>query len=500
MNFTDIFLKLVEKLVAALPFLKHSESIPWLSKRIEAQHDKTLDEMQAAIMPYRERFPAFSILPAAKVSKDQISAWVQQMAEEEKPTWEEGYASGSVYHGDKEHIDFLNQIYALTSQSNPLHADIWPSSAKYASEIIAMTAAMLGGEFVSSSKVGGTLSSGGSESIMLAMKTYRDWARKEKGIKHPEAVIPISAHPAFDKACHYFGIKKITIPVDGSYQAAVSAIPKALSRRTIVMVGSAPSFPHGIIDPIAEMAAIAKERNIGFHTDSCLGGFMLPWIDSSYRVPAFDFRLPGVTSISVDTHKFGFASKGSSVLLFRDGKMRHHQYFTSTDWPGGLYFSPTFAGSRPGALIAQCWAAMLAMGQEGYRHAAATIMATADTIKRELLTIPGMEILGNPLWVIAFTNRERNIFDIMDKMNTMGWRLNGLHRPNCVHICLTLRHTQAGVAERFITDLRAAVVAADPLGRAGSGIAPVYGMAAQIPLRGVVSKFLKKYMDRLHDG
>ncbi len=486
-------------LIERLPFLKNAESIPGLSRYIEAQHEGMFAELEESIKPYHQRFPRFKALPDQGLAAPQISAWVREMSSEESRVWEQGFASGSVYHGDREHMALLNEVYALTSQTNPLHSDIWPSINKFEAEIVAMTALMLGADENAPAPVGGTVTSGGSESIMLAMKTYRDYARQKRGIKHPEAIIPLTAHAAFDKACHYFTIKKISVAVGSDYRASVEAVRLALSRNTIVIVGSAPSFPHGVIDPIAELAALAQQRGIGFHTDACLGGFFLPWVPEKYQVPAFDFRVPGVSSISADTHKFGYASKGSSVLLFRDGAMRHFQYFVSTEWPGGLYFSPTFAGSRPGALIAQCWAAMLAMGREGYQSSVAAIMLTADYIKEGIRSIPELEILGEPLWVIAFTSKSRNIYDIMERMSRKGWHLNGLHRPPCVHICLTRLHTKPGVAERFVEDLRAATLEASSRGKKGEGMAPVYGMAAQIPLRGLVAKFLKKYMDKLYE-
>jgi len=232
-----------------------------------------------------------------------------------------------------------------------------------------MTGQMMGSsEATSGSALGlgdeicGTVTSGGTESILLAMKTYRDWARDKKGIRRPNIVTTDTVHAAFDKAAQYFNIKKISIPVDSNYQADVAAMKKAVNRNTICIVGSTPSFPHGAIDPIPELAEFAWTRGIGCHVDACLGGFVVPWAKQlGYDVPTIDFRLRGVTSMSADTHKYGYAAKGTSVVLYRGEGLRHYQYYTISDWPGGLYLSPTFAGSRPGALSAACWAAMLAM-------------------------------------------------------------------------------------------------------------------------------------------
>jgi glutamate/tyrosine decarboxylase-like PLP-dependent enzyme len=312
-------------------------------------------------------------------------------------------------------------------------------------------------------------------------------------------IVPITAHAAFDKAAQYFNIKIKHIPLDDNFRADLTAARQAITRNTIVIIGSAPSFPHGIMDPIEELSEMARKRGIGFHTDACLGGFVLPWADRlGYEIPPFDFRLPGVTSISADTHKYGYAAKGTSVVLYRGLQLRRYQYFKTTDWPGGLYFSPTFAGSRPGALSAACWAAMLAIGEDGYSAATGKILETAEKIKKGIQQIPELHILGDPLWVIAFGSENLDIYRIMDYMTAKKWSLNGLHKPSCLHICVTLRHTQTGVAERFLDDLNAAVTEVKQNPRAEGGMAPVYGLAATLPLRSVVGDLLERYMDALY--
>jgi glutamate/tyrosine decarboxylase-like PLP-dependent enzyme len=312
-------------------------------------------------------------------------------------------------------------------------------------------------------------------------------------------VLPVSAHAAFDKAAQYFSIKPVRIPLDGNFKADLRAARRAINRNTVVVVGSAPSFPHGMVDPIAELSEMAREYGVGFHTDACLGGFLLPWAAKlGVAVPQFDFRLQGVTSISVDTHKYGYAAKGTSVILYRTPELRHYQYYSITEWPGGLYFSPTFAGSRPGALSAACWAAMLAMGEDGYTRSTQAILQTAEQIKQGIRGIPELTILGDPLFVIAFASKELDIYRVMEEMAHAGWSLNGLHKPSCVHLCVTLRHTQTGVAERFITDLQKAVQAVKLRPQEKGELAPVYGMAASFPLRGVVKDLLNRYLDILY--
>ena len=364
--------------------------------------------------------------------------------------------------------------------------------------IISMVSAILGAK-ETKDEICGSVSSGGTESILLAMKSYRDYAWEVKGIKNPEMVLPITAHPAFHKAAQYFGIQLKLIPFDKDYKVDLNQFRKAITKNTIVLVGSAPTFPHGVIDPIEEISEIGIKKGIPVHVDACLGGFVLPWAKKlGYAVPKFDFALPGVTSISVDTHKYGFAPKGSSVILYRGEHLRSFQYFTVTDWPGGLYFSPTLSGSRSGAVSAACWATLLRMGEDGYLKACAKILETAVQIKQGIRTIPELKILGKPLWNIAFTSKQVDIYQVLDRMSQKGWSLNGLHKPSCVHICVTLMQTKEGVADRFIEDLRQAVAEVKENRQESTGMAPIYGMAASVPFRGTVSTLLKKYMDALY--
>lgn len=496
--------ELIEKIMYRLPegiaarLFEAVRSVPSVRASIEKEMDEMMAHMRESVKPYKGKVPEFRQIPENGLEKESVIDMMSDLQEKESEKWSKGYVSGAVYHGDKDHIDFLNRIYAIHSQSNPLHSDIWPSSAKYEAEIVSMTADMLGSGRTRD-EICGVVSSGGTESILLAMKTYRDRARHKKKICRPEIVVPVTVHAAFDKAARYFGIKIRHVPVKDDFTADTAAMKKAVNRNTIAMVGSAPSFPHGVIDPIEELSEIARQKGIGFHTDACLGGFVLPWAEElGYDIPPFDFRLPGVTSVSADTHKYGYAAKGTSVILYRGRDLRRYQYFTIADWPGGLYFSPTFAGSRPGALSAQCWAAMVKMGEQGYKESTRQILAAAEEIKKGIRQIEELYILGDPLWVIAFASETLNIYQVMEQMGKRGWSLNGLHRPACVHIAVTLRHTSHGVAERFLSDLKEAVsyVRAHPEEKGDT--APVYGMAATIPFRGLVGDMLERYIDLLY--
>ena len=501
---TDKLLSLTAKLPKRLhgPLEQLVRKLPGMQGVMEQEYAKMLAEMETSLHPYRDLLPTFAHLPDEGLSDDDILEMMSQVQEKET-RWEDGYASGAVYHGDPEHIAFMNRVYALHSQMNPLHADLWPSAAKYEAEVVAMTADMLHADEARrlhpDADPCGTVTSGGTESILMAMKVYRDRARKEKGIKHPNIVLPVSAHPAFDKAGQYFGIELRRTPVDEHFVADVRAMEKAIDKNTIALVGSAPGFPHGVIDPIPEMSNLALKHGVGFHTDACLGGFIVPWAEAlGYPVPVIDFRLPGVTSISVDTHKYGYAAKGTSVVLYRHPDLRRYQYFTATDWPGGLYVSPTMAGSKPGALIAVAWAVMVKIGREGYLDAARRILEAGDAIREGIESIPGLYVLGDPLWVIAFGSDEVDIYRVMDAMAHRGWSLNGLQFPPAIHIAVTLRHTLPGVVDRFLEDLAQSVDEVREQPVSSGGMAPIYGMAASVPFRGMVDDILRRYQDLIY--
>lgn len=471
--------------------------IPSVRRKMEKEYRAVLSELEKHLKPYKNREKSFPQLPEEGLTREEILATLRRMADQERPRWQQGLVSGAVYHGDPAYDDLLVEAYRIYMQSNPLHADVWPGLNKMEAEIVSVTAHILGAQ-ATSDPIVGTVTSGGTESILLAMKTYRDKARAERGITHPEVILPVTAHAAFDKAAHYFGLRLVKIPVDKDSRPDLQAFRNAFSANTIAAVGSAPNFPHGTIDPIEDMARIARKRGVGFHTDACLGAFILPFArELGAPVPPFHFEVPGVTSMSADTHKYGYASKGTSVVLYRGEELRRYQYFTATEWPGGLYFSPTIAGSRPGGLIAACWAALMAQGHQGYLKAAAAILDTTRYLKDAIRQIPELRLIGDSLFIVTFESArpDLNIYRVMDVMSQQGWSLNGLHKPACLHFTVTLRHTVAGVAQKFIDDLRQAVELVKSQPDDGSGMAPVYGMAASLPFRGMVDDILRGYMD-----
>jgi glutamate/tyrosine decarboxylase-like PLP-dependent enzyme len=456
-----------------------------------------------AMHPYRGEVEGFAALPKKGRPREEILRELGGFAHREDARWETGRVSGSYYHGGKEHYAFLNEVFALFSHVNLLQRDMCPSGTKIEAEIVSMTAKMLNGDAARARNpeddVCGAVTSGGSESIMLPMLVQRDRAREERGITAPEMVVPRTIHPAFDKGAHYFGIRLIHVPVGADFRADVGAMRAAITENTIAIAASAGNYPHGLVDPLEELSDLALERGLGFHVDACLGGFLLPWIERlGYDVPPFDFRLPGVTSMSCDTHKWGFGLKGTSVVLYRNRALRRRMYFATTSWPGGLYTSPTMAGSRSGGLSAATWAAMVSLGEEGYLEAARRIMTAADTIQAGIRAIPELRVIGKPTFCIALTSDAVDVFHVNDHLAAQGWRLNGLQDPPGFHMCVTLPQALPGVAERFVEDLRAAVAYAKdkPRGTARSGA--LYGGGA-IAASGRLDAILRGWLDGTYE-
>ena len=455
--------------------------------------------------PYKGRFESHPAIPEKGRSRDDILKDLSVMAEEENTKWQSGQVSGTFYHAGEEHRKFLNKIFSLFSHENTLQFDLCPSMFKMESEIISMTAKMLNADAVPADnpqdQVCGTVTSGGTESIIMAMIVYRDWAREKKGITEPEIIMPHTAHPAFDKAGRYFGIKMVHIPVSRpDFRVAPSAMEKQINENTIALVGSAGNYPYGLIDPLDKLSDIAVKHDIGMHVDGCLGGFILPWIEKlGYDVPPFDFRLPGVTSMSADTHKFGFALKGTSVVLYRNNTFRGHQYFNVPDWPGGMYASPTAAGSRSGGLTAATWASLVYLGEEGYLKAARSIMNVADEIKAGIAAIPELTLIGDPTFLISFLSDEVDVFHINDFMKTRGWRFNVLQLPPALHFCVTMPQTFVGnIAERFLEDLHAGVEYAKSKAGTVAETTALYGMAGTIEGNQQVTEMIFGYLDYLY--
>jgi sphinganine-1-phosphate aldolase len=414
-------------------------------------------------------------------------------ADRENAKWENGMVSGAVYSGEKNLTDLSNIVYSLYSLSNPLHPDIWPTVCQCEAEIISMTAGLVNG---GDENVVGSTTSGGTESIILAVRAHLEFYGRKRGIRKPEIICCTTAHAALNKACQMFHIRQVQVPCDKeSFVLNPYEVGKLVSSNTIMIYSSAPSFPQGVIDPIDDLSYLAQMFDVGLHVDACLGGFVLPFANQmGFDIPRFDFTCPGVTSMSIDTHKYGYATKGTSVVLYRNKALRHCQYFNFPKWPGGLYSTPTIAGSRSGALIVSAWASMVTIGQNGYQRRVKLILESAKEIAQALEKIPGLKVLGDtPAMIVCFGSDDFDIYEVADLMTQEGWSLNSLQDPSCIHLCLTIQTSLH--KEKFITDLLNAVkIVQQSDGNKKSGNAAIYGMAGSMP-SGPINELLSLYTD-----
>jgi len=412
--------------------------------------------------------------------------------------WKEGRTWSLVYQASEEHDQFLSTVADQFFSANYLNPLAFKSLQEMEKEVVDMSIDMLNG---GDNEVG-TMSSGGTESILLAIYTYREWARKNRSqIQAPEIVVPETVHPAHEKAAHLFGLKVRKAKVSEDKKAIVSELEKQINKNTILIAASAPSYPHGVLDPIPEIGKLAEKYNLPFHVDSCIGGFMLPWIERlGNPLPKWDFRVPAVTSISADIHKFGFGAKGASVILYRSMEFLKFQFFITTDWSGGIYASPTLLGSRAGGPIAAAWAGMQFMGASGYLSIAEKLLAGRKKLQRLFSEIPEIKVIGQPCMnILAYTTHQNkpDIFAIADHLENKGWMLDRQQAPACIH--LTVMPTNVAFIDQYVEDVQAAIVFAKANPKAsGEGNAAIYGMSARIPFRGLVKNNVLRIYETMY--
>ncbi|HPQ68559.1 MAG TPA: aspartate aminotransferase family protein [bacterium] len=434
---------------------------------------------------------SFNKLPEKGLPRKDILKMMKTFAADDAD-YRTGKTWSLVYHLNDEHTDFLKKAYTSFFSENGLNPMAFLSLKRFETEVIRMTASMLHGD----ADTVGTITSGGTESCLMAVKTYRDLARDKRFfVGTPEMIVPETVHMAFEKGAHYFGVKAVHAPVGKDKRVDVKAVKKLINRNTILLVGSAPCYPFGVVDPIEELGELALKKNIPLHVDSCLGGYLLPFVEKlGYPVPPFDFRVPGVTSISADTHKYGFAAKGASTITYRNIDILKYQMFVFTDWPGGVFASPALLGTRPGGSIAAAWAAMVALGEDGYLETARQIMDTTKTLMDGINAIPGLAVVARPhMSVFAFrsVDRDLNVYCVADQMEKRGWHIDRQQKPDCLHNMVTTQHTK--IADVYLNDLRESVeyVRQNP-GLAEEGNAAMYGMIAHVPMRGLIKKEVLK--------
>lgn len=429
--------------------------------------------------------------PGKGTPRDDLTSRLQEAISHDAD-WRGGKIWSLVYFAGDDVAEVLKEAYATAFYSNGLGPGAFKSLKKFESEVIAMTSDLL-----KHPGAAGNMTSGGTESILMAVKAARDWGRAERGITQPQIVVPLTAHPAFDKSAHYLGVDIVHTSLRDDLRADVEAMGQAINEDTVLIAGSAPCYPFGVIDPIFEIAALAKERGVCCHVDACLGGYLLPFVERlGYPVPPWDFRVEGVTSISADLHKYGFSARGASTILYRDHELRRHQFFATSDWPGGLYGSPTLAGSRPGGAIAAAWAVLNYLGVDGYTRLARDIVDTTTALIDGINRIEGLKVLGQPdMSVFAFSSESFDIHAVADQLDATGWHPDRQQLPPSLHCMVTPAHKD--VAQTFLADLKKAVDHVAANAPAPSGRTAMYGVLDKMPDRAAVRDVVLDSMDRL---
>ncbi|HTP11724.1 MAG TPA: aspartate aminotransferase family protein [Anaerolineae bacterium] len=395
------------------------------------------------------------LLPAKSQTKQAVLE-TMKAARDHDVKWREGRVFSLVFNAGDEVSDMLKEAYDLYFSENGLNPTAFPSLKKFETEVVSMVASLLHAD----DDVVGNMTTGGTESLLMAVKTARNYARAAQSqIKIPEVILPITAHPAFEKAAEYFDVKLVHVPVRADYRADMAAMEAAITPNTIMLVGSAPSYPQGVVDPIRDLAQVAVKHHLLLHVDACVGGLLLPFVRKlGHTIPDFDFAIPGVTSISADLHKYGYAAKGASVILYRNSALRRHMFFSYIDWAGGVYVSPTMTGTRPGGPIAAAWAIMNFLGEEGYLRLANIVMQTVRKVREGIAALPEVRVLSNPdMSVMALVSDKLDMYQIGDELTVRGWHLDRQQFPPSLHMTIVPAH--ALVADQFLSDLKDAIAA-----------------------------------------
>ncbi|QLQ80975.1 hypothetical protein HG537_0E03300 [Torulaspora globosa] len=469
---------------------------------VDAEVNKVTRHVEKELIKNDDCLKDFDKLPAVGLPEQSILDELELLENKIPHTnWKDGKVSGAVYHGGEDIIHLQSLAFEKFCVANQLHPDVFPAVRKMESEVVSMTLNM----FNAPKDTGcGTTNSGGTESLLLACLSAKMYAYHHRGVTEPEIIVPVTAHAGFDKAAYYFGIKIHHAKLDPkSYKVDLNHVRKFINRNTVLLVGSAPNFPHGIMDDIEGLGKLASRYKIPLHVDCCLGSFIIAFMEKAGydNLPAFDFRVPGVTSISCDTHKYGFAPKGSSVIMYRNRDLRMHQYYVSTDWTGGLYGSPTLAGSRPGALVVGCWATMIRMGENGYIESCKEIITAARKLRKAIESeLPGLKILGDPkLSVISFTSDKYDVYELGDRLSARGWHLNALQKPPALHLAVT-KPSVASIDD-LVATLKELTKELEQEGKNASstdGTSALYGVAGSVKTTGVADRLIVGFLDTLY--
>lgn len=365
--------------------------------------------------------------------------------------WKSGRCFSYVYNAGEEVREVARAATEMYLSENALNTGAFPSLGRLQADVVHIVSDLVHG----GSSAAGFMTSGGTESILCVVKAARERAKRERSISEPEMVLPESAHAAFHKGAHYFGVKAITVPVRDDYRADVDAMAAAVTDRTVLVVGSAPQYPQGVIDPIPELAMLAAAVGANFHTDACMGGMVLPFLEQLGRdLPPWDFRVDGVTSISVDLHKLGYTPKGASVVLHRTKELRRDQTFFFDGWLGGTYGSSGMAGTKPGGPIAAAWAVLNFLGEDGYTRLTRTTVDAAERLVAGVRAVDGLRVLGEPeahVAALAAESDATDVFALGDALQERRWFLDRQGPPDSLHA--TVSAGNAPMIDAFLDDL-----------------------------------------------
>lgn len=435
-----------------IPYIKkymyqNLKKLPTVQKMIETKSNAIIEEIRDELNTEVKDLQSVHQLNEEGWTSEQIEAEFEKMKPLQSFNYQEGKVSGAVYGYNKKLNYLLHKLYPYFCQSNSLHTNLFPSIRKMEIDIIKIMANLFNG----SPEVGGTFTSGGTESILLSCKAYRDKAYEE-GIENPNMIMSDTAHCAFIKAAKYFKIELRIIPSQKDYTYDLLELKKNIDSNTVLVIGSAPNYNLGLIDPIQELSDICFPRNIGLHVDCCMGAFLV-----NFSEEIVDFRIEGVTSISTDLHKYGLTPKGSSVTLYRNRHLLKHQYFIDETWSGGVYATSTIAGSKNGNMVALSWATLMFKGLQGYRDSYHKIGEVTRYLKEKINLIPGLMVYGNPeLNIVGIGSSELNINILGDRLNNKGWKINMIQNPGGFHFCITCFHTKE-IIDNFMSDLESLI-------------------------------------------
>ncbi|EDK36502.2 hypothetical protein PGUG_00600 [Meyerozyma guilliermondii ATCC 6260] len=480
-------------------------SLPPIKKKVDTELKSTIELIEDTVIKGKD-LDQHITLPEIGYSGAKVESELDSLQAIKHSDWANGRVSGAVYHGGDELLKLQTAAYEKYSIANQLHPDVFPGVRKMEAEIVSMVLKL----FNAPASGCGSTTSGGTESLLLTGLAAREYGKRKKGISEPEVIAPMTVHAGIEKACNYFGMKLHKVEVNPvTYQVDVKSVKRHINNNTVLIVGSAPNYPHGVIDDIEALSELALKYNIPLHVDACLGSFIVTFLEKSKvhgtkSIPLFDFRLAGVTSISCDTHKYGFAPKGSSVIMYRTPELRQCQYYVSVEWAGGMYGSPTLAGSRPGALAVGCWATLMHIGEKGYRESCFDIVTATMKLKEEIKSgklSQYLEVLGDPIAsVIAFKSKNAsvNIYDLGDALTAKGWHFAALQKPAALHFAFT--RLTVPIVNELIRDLIECTeeLAANKSGNKKNDTAAIYGVAGSVSTSGVANRIIVAFLDALY--